>query len=130
MFMNKAIICGNLTRDPELRYIPTTGAPVASFSVATNRVWTNGNGEKQEDAEFHNVVVFGRVAESSAEFLKKGQVVLVEGRLRTRSFEVDGMKRYRTEIIAERVQFGPKKLGDAHPEYINEGIPEGEHVPF
>ena len=111
MYLNKAIICGNLTRDPELRYLPNTDTPVASLSVATNRMWTDQHGERQEAAEFHNVVIFGKQAESSAEYLKKGQSVLVEGRIQTRSWDgQDGQKRYRTEIIAERVQFGPKKV--------------------
>ncbi len=80
MFLNKAIVCGNLTRDPEVRYLPTTGAAVTSLSIATNRVWTDDAGERHEDADFHNVVIFGRQAETSAEYLKKGQMVLVEGR--------------------------------------------------
>ena len=110
MFLNKVIIIGNLTRDPELRAIPS-GAQVTGLGVATNRVWKDRDGNKQEAVEFHNVSVFGRQAETCAQYLKKGQSVLVEGRLQTRSWEADGVKKYKTEIIAERVQFGPKRDG-------------------
>ena len=107
MYLNKATIIGNLTRDPELRALPS-GAQVCSFGVATNRVWKNKDGAKQEAVEFHNIVVFGRQAETAAQYLKKGQSVLIEGRIQTRSWEKDGAKQYRTEIVADRVQFGPK----------------------
>lgn len=107
MYLNKAFVAGNLTRDPELRALPS-GANVCTFSVATNRVWYNQNKEKQEATEYHNVVVFGRQAETSAQYLKKGSGVLVEGRLQTRNWEKDGHKQYRTEIVADRVQFGAR----------------------
>ena len=110
MYLNKAIIYGNLTRDPELRSLPS-GVQVASFGVATNRVWKNKEGAKQESTEFHNIVVFGRQAETAAQYLKKGSSVLVEGRLQTRSWDSEGQKKYRTEIIADRVQFGPRGTG-------------------
>ncbi|MCW9054854.1 MAG: single-stranded DNA-binding protein [Candidatus Pacebacteria bacterium] len=110
MYINKAFIYGNLTRDPELRSLPS-GIQVANFSVATNRVWKDKDGQKQESSEFHNVVVFGRQAETSAQYLKKGNGVFIEGRLQTRSWEQDGQKKYRTEIIADRVQFGPRGAG-------------------
>ena len=114
MFLNKVIIIGNLTRDPELRAIPS-GAQITNFSVATNRVWKDKDGNKQESAEFHNITVYGRQAETTAQYLKKGQSVLIEGRIQTRNWEdkETGKKIYRTEIIAERVQFGPKKDGAA-----------------
>lgn len=108
MYLNKAIIIGNLTRDPELRALPS-GTKVTTFGVATNRVFKDKNGQKQEDTQFHNVVVFGQQAEVVNQYLKKGQSVLVEGRIQTRSWDgQDGQKRYRTEIVADRVQFGPK----------------------
>ncbi|PIT90918.1 single-stranded DNA-binding protein [Candidatus Kaiserbacteria bacterium CG10_big_fil_rev_8_21_14_0_10_49_17] len=110
MYLNKAFIIGNLTRDPELRSLPS-GVQVASFSVATNRVWKDQSGQKQEATEFHNIVVFGRQAETVSQYLKKGSSVLVEGRLQTRSWESDGTKKYRTEIVADRVQFGPRSAG-------------------
>ncbi len=108
MNLNKVFIIGNLTRDPELRTLPA-GTPVASFGVATNRVWKNQQGEKQEDVQFHNVVVFGRQAEITSQYLSKGSLVMVEGRIQTRSWDAkDGTKQYRTEIVAERIQFGPR----------------------
>lgn len=110
MYLNKAFIIGNLTRDPEIRAIPS-GMQVASFSVATNRVWKDKNGAKQESTDYHNVVVFGKQADSVSKYLKKGQNVLVEGRIQTRSWESEGKKNYRTEIVADRVQFGPKAGG-------------------
>ncbi len=113
MYFNRAIIIGNLTRDPELRSLPS-GIQVASFSVATNRVWKDKNGAKQESADYHNVVVFGRQAETTSQYLKKGASVLVEGRMQTRSWDAaDGQKKYRTEIVADRVQFGPRSTGGA-----------------
>ncbi|MEK7567846.1 MAG: single-stranded DNA-binding protein [Patescibacteria group bacterium] len=111
MYINKAIIYGNLTRDPELRAIPS-GVQVATLSVATNRVWKNAEGVKQESVDYHNVVVFGRQAENVAQYLKKGSGIFVEGRMQTRSWDAtDGTKKYRTEIVADRVQFGPKSGG-------------------
>jgi len=109
MYLNKAIIIGNLTRDPELRSLPN-GNKVCSFSVATNRVWKDKNGAKQESADYHNVVVFGRQAETVAQYMKKGSSILVEGRIQTRSWDDknSGEKKYRTEIVADRTQFGPK----------------------
>jgi len=108
MYLNKAFIIGNLTRDPELKSLPS-GVKVTTFGVATNRVWRDQDGQKKEAADFHNVVVFGRQAETVAQYLKKGSSVLVEGRMQTRSWDAqDGTKRYRTEIVADRIQFGPR----------------------
>lgn len=108
MNLNKVLLVGNLTRDPELRNLPS-GAAVASFGMATNRVWKNQQGEKQEEVQFHNVVVFGRQAEIVNQYLAKGSLILVEGRIQTRSWDgKDGSKQYRTEIVAERIQFGPR----------------------
>ncbi|MES2134647.1 MAG: single-stranded DNA-binding protein [Patescibacteria group bacterium] len=122
MYLNKVFIAGNLTRDPELKALPS-GANVSSFGVATNRTWKDQNGEKKEATEFHNIVVFGRQAETCAQYLKKGQQVLVEGRLQTRSWEKDGAKQYRTEIVAERVQFGSKTGGGSTSEAKGDGAP-------
>ena len=108
MNLNKVILIGRLTADPQLRTTPS-GTSVTSFSVATNRVWTNKAGEKQENTEFHNIVVWGRQAEIVNQFLKKGALVMIEGRLQTRVWEgKDGQSRRTTEIIGERVQFGPR----------------------
>jgi len=108
MYLNKAIIIGNLTRDPELKSLPS-GVSVAEMGVATNRVWKDKDGNKKEDTQFHNIVIFGRQAETTAQYLKKGSSVLIEGRMQTRSWDAqDGTKRYRTEVVADRVQFGPR----------------------
>jgi len=108
MYINKAFIYGNITRDPESRALPS-GGQVCSFSVATNRVFKKTDGTKQEQVEYHNVVVFGRQAETCQQYLKKGSGVFVEGRLQTRSWDGgEKGKQYRTELIAERVQFGPR----------------------
>lgn len=112
MYLNKALIIGNLTRDPEVKSLPS-GIQVASFSVATNRVWKDKNGAKQESVDYHNVVVFGRQAEIVGQYLKKGSSALVEGRMQTRSWDAqDGTKKYRTEIVADRIQFGPRRSGE------------------
>lgn len=109
MYLNKTFLFGNLTRDPEMKSLPN-GNKVTTFSLATNRVYKDSAGAKQEQVEFHNIVVFGRQAETSAQYLKKGQGVLIEGRIQTRSWDdkTTGEKKYRTEIIADAVQFGPK----------------------
>ncbi|MFA6397916.1 MAG: single-stranded DNA-binding protein [Candidatus Paceibacterota bacterium] len=109
MYLNKAIIIGNLVRDPELTAI-ASGQKVCKFSVATNRVWKDKDGNKQEITNYHNIVVWGRQAETSAQYLKRGQQVLIEGRIETRSWDdkESGQKKYKTEIIADRVQFGQK----------------------
>lgn len=107
MYLNKAMIFGNLTRDPELKALPS-GMQVCSFSIATNRVYNDRDGNRQESTDFHNIVVFGKQGENCAKYLTKGSSAYVEGRIQTRSWEKDGQKQYRTEIIADRVQFGPK----------------------
>lgn len=115
MYLNKALIIGNLTRDPELKALPS-GIKVCQFSLATNRVWKDKNGAKQEAADYHNVVVFGRSAELTAQYLKKGASALVEGRMQTRSWDdKEGKKNYRTEVVADRVQFGPRGTGTGAP---------------
>lgn len=109
MYLNKAIVIGNLTRDPELKSLPA-GIKVCTFSLATNRVWKDKDGKRQESSDYHNVVVFGRQAETVAQYMKKGNSMLVEGRMQTRSWDdkTTGEKKYRTEIIADKTQFGPK----------------------
>ncbi len=108
MYLNKAIVIGNLTRDPELKSLPS-GIQVVSMSLATNRVWKDKNGAKQEAVDYHNVVAFGKQAELIAQYLRKGSSALVEGRMQTRSWDgKDGEKRYRTEIVTDSVQFGTR----------------------
>ncbi len=109
---NQVIIVGNLARDPELRST-STGRSVASFAVATNRVWTDQNGEQQEQADFHNVVAWEKLAELADQYLSKGRRVMIVGRLQTRSWEGDdGKKNYRTEIVANEVNFLDGPSGD------------------
>ncbi|HEY4517160.1 MAG TPA: single-stranded DNA-binding protein [Candidatus Paceibacterota bacterium] len=120
MYLNKALIFGNLTRDPEVRALPS-GMNVCSFGVATNRVFRDREGKKQEQTDFHNIVVFGRQADTTAQYLKKGSSVFIEGRIQTRSWEgKDGEKKYRTEIVADRVQFGPRSTGSGQARPRNE----------
>lgn len=103
MNLNKAMIIGNLTRDPEVKTTPS-GISVASFSVATNFVWTDKNGQKQEKAEFHNIVAWRKLAEICGQYLKKGSKIYLEGRIQTRSWDdQNNIKRYRTEIIADNM---------------------------
>jgi len=105
--LNKVMVDGNLTRDPEMKALPS-GDNVTSFSVATNRVYNDRDGNKNEEVEYHNIVVFGKQAENVAKYLTKGSGAFIEGRLQTRSWDKDGVKMYRTEIVADRVQFGSK----------------------
>lgn len=114
MNLNKVLLIGRLTANPVLRST-TGGSSVGSFSIATNRVWNDKEGKKQEEVQFHNIVVWGKQAEIVSRYLVKGQMALIEGRLQTRSYEAKdgGGKRYATEIVADRVQFGPKAGGAA-----------------
>lgn len=111
MNVNKAIIIGRLTRSPESR-TTSSGRTVCSFSVATSRTWKDSSGAKQEKTDFHNIVTWGKLAELCQTYLVKGQMVFIEGRIETRSWEgPDGAKRNRTEIVAENLRFGPKPRG-------------------
>jgi single-strand DNA-binding protein len=113
MYLNKAYIIGNLTRDPEIKALPS-GIKVCSFSVATNRSFKDKEGQRKDVVDFHNIVAFAKLGELSAQYLKKGQQALVEGRIQTRSWDApNGEKKYRTEIIAENIQFGFKGTGGA-----------------
>jgi single-strand DNA-binding protein len=115
MNLNKAIIAGRVSQAPELRTTPS-GQSVATMGVATNRMWTDKAGAKQEAAEFHTVVMWGKTAEIASTYLQKGSLVLVEGRLETRSWtDKSGVARKSTEIIAEDVQFGPRPTGPSSP---------------
>lgn len=116
MNLNKAFVLGRLTRDPETRTMPS-GQLVASFGLATNRVWNDDQGQRQEKVEFHNIVAFRRLAEICSQYLKKGSLVLIEGRLQTSSWDdkQTGVRKYRTEIIAENMQMGPRSAGTQSP---------------
>ena len=133
MNLNKALIAGRLTRDPELKALPS-GKNICNFSLATSSTYKDRDGKAVESTEYHNIVVFGPSAENSAKYLLKGQIALVEGRLQTRSWEKDGQKQYRTEILADRVLFGPKSSGEKTaavtvPDYPEEEI-NPEDIPF
>lgn len=124
MYLNKAFLFGNLTRDPELKSLPS-GIKVVNFGLATNRTWKDKNGVKQESTSFHNIVAFGKTAEIMAQYLKKGSSAFVEGRIETRSWDDknDGTKKYRTEIIVDNFQFGPSSggpRGDSAPKSQSE----------
>lgn len=132
MYLNKAQIIGNLTRDPEVRALPS-GAKVASFSLATNRTWKDQDGSKKESVDYHNIVAFGKVAEIIAQYVKKGSSLYVEGRIQNRSWDgPDGQKRYRTEIVVENFQFGPKGSGSGGSYESNgskkEELPQAEEI--
>ena len=103
MDLNRVTLLGRLTRDPELKNLPT-GKSVATFSVATGRVWKDASGQKQQQSEFHNIVAWGKLGEIANQYLRKGRQVYLEGRLQTRDWTgQDGVKRYRTEIVAENL---------------------------
>ncbi|MCC7523024.1 single-stranded DNA-binding protein [Candidatus Uhrbacteria bacterium] len=111
MDLNRAMIIGNVTRDPELR-TTTTGQNVCSFGIATNQTWTDAQGAKQQRAEYHNIVAWGKLAEICGQYLAKGRKVYVEGRLQTREWEAqDGAKRNRTEIVADNMILLDRKEG-------------------
>lgn len=104
MSVNKAILVGRLGRDPEMRYTPG-GQPVCNFSIATDAVWKDRDGNKQKRTEWHRIVVWGPQAEVCSKYLAKGREVYVEGEIQTRSYEKEGQKHYSTEIRAQQVQF-------------------------
>jgi single-strand DNA-binding protein len=108
MNLNQVHLIGRLVKDPELRALPT-GTSVCSFSLATNSVFVTKEGKKEEAPEFHAIVTFGKTADIAAQYLKKGRLAFVEGRLQTRTWEnTQGVKHWKTEIVADRIQFGPK----------------------
>lgn len=130
MNLNKAFVLGNVTRDPEVRALPS-GQQVTSFGVATNRFYTDQSGQKQQDAEFHNVVCFGKLADIASRYLNKGGLVFIEGRIKTRNWQnAQGIKQYRTEIIAETLQLGPKKYdGSGGGQYQKSFSPQENQSP-
>lgn len=117
MNINQVLIVGRLTRDPEMKALPS-GTGVTSFSLATSF-----KNKDKEETEYHNIVIFGKQAENSHKYLKKGQIALVEGRLKTREWEKEGIKMRTTEIIASRVQFGPNADGSAQKKSHDSGGP-------
>lgn len=101
--LNKVMLIGNLGRDPEVRYT-ASGQAVASFNLATTEKFKNRSGEWEERTEWHRITLWGRLAEIAGEYLSKGKTVFIEGRLQTREYEKDGIKRYTTEIVGDRMQ--------------------------
>ena len=132
MSLNRVTLIGHLGQDPELRHLPTSGQPVANFSIATDEAYTDKQGQHQERVDWHNIVVFGKAAESCKEYLKKGREVYVEGRLRIREYETkdNGGKRQRAEIIASRVQFLGAPPADVKSAEVSGGEPSTDEVPF
>ncbi|MDO8566667.1 MAG: single-stranded DNA-binding protein [bacterium] len=134
MYLNKVFLYGNLTRDPELKALPS-GSQVANFGLATNRTYKDKSGAKQEATEFHNIVAFGRTAEVIAQYMKKGRPIFVEGRIQTRSWEgkEDGKKQYRTEIVVDNFQFGADAKGGGAPHAEQEEQPspkDGDEIKY
>lgn len=128
---NRVILAGNLVRDPETRFIPS-GTAVTSFSIAVNRRYKSNN-EVKEEVSFFDVSVFGKMGENCAEYLSKGRPVLVEGRLRQRRWEADGVKRSKIEVVADNVQFlGSPRGGPAEPSAPSAPAPEpqDDDIPF
>ena len=130
MNLNKVIIVGRLTQDPEKKSIPDSGMSVTSFSVATNSYFKNKSGEKQERTEFHNMVMFGNLADIAGQYLKKGSLALFEGRLQTRTWDdKEGNKRYRTEIVADSLQLGPRSEGSSQKESSEGSSVKAREIP-
>lgn len=129
--INKAILIGNLGRDPEVSYTPS-GMAVAKFSIATSERWKDKNsGEMQERTEWHRITAFGRLAEICGEYLSKGRQVYIEGRIQTSSWEKDGITRYSTEIIASEMKMlGPRDFAQAVSPSMEAPVPEMPGPPF
>ncbi len=129
MNLNKVFLIGRLTRDPEAKTLPS-GHPVCSFGFATGRFFTDKTGQKKQETEFHNIVLFGRLAEIASQYLTKGSLAFIEGRLRTRNWQdKSGNQRYRTEIIAERMQLGPRTAGKSAPQAPQEYQAPKQNLP-
>lgn len=137
--LNKAILIGNLGRDPEVRYTPS-GLAVANFSIATSETWNNKDGEKETRTEWHRIVAFGKLGEICGEYLSKGKQVYIEGRIQTRDWEdKEGIKRYTTEIVASQMimlgsrdsaeGFKPQSPGGGGPGSPIQA-PEDDDIPF
>jgi len=113
MNYNKVILVGNVTQQPEMRSLPS-GQPVASFGLATNRFWKDKDGNRQSEVAFHNIVAFAGLANIISQYVNKGSMILIEGRIQYRNWEAqDGTKHYRTEIVADNMQLGPKSSGSS-----------------
>lgn len=134
MNLNKVFVIGRLTQDPEIRSTQS-GQSVTTLNLATNRVWTNPSGQKQEAVEYHRVVAWGRLGEVAGQYLKKGGLAMIEGRLQTRSWtDQNNNKKYMTEIVAEGLQLGPRTAGAStnsggfEPRPTNQAAPAGRQA--
>lgn len=128
MNLNKAFLVGRLTRDPETKAL-SSGQSVTNFGLATSRFFTDKSGQKQQQSEFHNIVLFGKLADIASQYLTKGSLVLVEGRIQTRTWkDSSGNPRSRTEIVGERIQLGPKSAGKIIPQEQKPTVPTQEKV--
>ncbi len=128
--INKAIILGNVGRDPEVRYMPS-GEAICNLSIATTRKWKDKNGERQEETEWHRVSLFGKLAEIAGEFVKKGKTVYIEGRIKTRHYtDKDGAEKYATEIIGDTMQMVGGRENDDAPTGKNAPKGRSEKPPF
>jgi single-strand DNA-binding protein len=128
MNFNKVILIGRLTRDPETKALPS-GQSVTNFGMATDRFFNDKSGQRQQQTDFHNIVLFGKLADIAAQYLNKGSLVLIEGRLQTRTWQdTSGSKRSRTEIVAERLQLGPKS-GKTMPNQKSSAENPSEDIP-
>ncbi len=134
--LNKVMLIGNLGKDPELKYTPS-GVAVATFSIATSEQWKDQDGNAQERTEWHNIVAWRKLAEIVGEYLKKGKKVYVEGKLQTRNYEKDGVKRYVTEIVADQLIMldggGQRNGGGSSTEEsipASSGAPKDDDLPF
>ena len=126
MNLNRAILVGRLTKDPESRVMPS-GQQVVNFGLATSRVYKDQTGQRQEKTEFHNIVIFGKMAETAALYLKKGSLALIEGHIQTRSWQdATGNKKYRTEIVADSLQLGPKAQNQGGPAPLTSGYAQNQ----
>ena len=129
MNLNKVFLVGRLTRDPESKALPS-GQSVTTFGMATDNFYYDKSNQKQQQTEFHNIVIFGKLADVASQYLNKGSLVLIEGRLRTRSWQdSSGNQRTRTEITAERMQLGPKSAGKGAPSQTSQQ-PAKEDIPI
>ena len=128
MNLNKVILVGRLTQDPQSKSLPS-GQALTTFGLATGRYFVDKSGQKQQQTEFHNIVLFGRLAEIASQYLTKGSLVLIEGRIQTRSWQdQSGNKKFRTEVVAERMQMGPKSAGKVAPSQEEKAAP-AEEIP-
>lgn len=119
--LNKVQLIGNVGKDSDLKFTPS-GIAVATFSIATSESWKDADGNKQEKTEWHNIVAWRKLAEICGEYVKKGTKVYIEGKLQTRNYEKDGVKRYVTEIVADKVIFLGGKQKDAVQEFTPEEV--------